>query len=99
MQELAEVQTKFQGHYMTKLNKQLKAEKEELEGRERQQAEQIKALLSQNSNNLSELERLRIELLEVSEMKRKDEDGDEERNGQSETEIISLLKEEVEELR
>jgi hypothetical protein len=28
MKELTELTTKFQGHYMTKLNKQLKSEKE-----------------------------------------------------------------------
>ena len=31
MKELSELTTKFQGHYMTKLNKQMKLEKEQLE--------------------------------------------------------------------
>lgn len=31
MRELQELSNKFQGHYMTKMNKQLKAEKEQLE--------------------------------------------------------------------
>jgi chemotaxis protein CheY-P-specific phosphatase CheC len=31
MKELQELSNKFQGHYMTKMNKQLKAEKEQLE--------------------------------------------------------------------
>ncbi len=31
MSELQELSNKFQGHYMTKMNKQLKAEKEQLE--------------------------------------------------------------------
>lgn len=31
MKELQEISNKFQGHYMTKMNKQLKTEKEQLD--------------------------------------------------------------------
>jgi gamma-glutamyl phosphate reductase len=48
MKELTELSTKFQGHYMTKLNKQLKAEKEQLEKQNHELSDQVKLLLSDN---------------------------------------------------
>jgi hypothetical protein len=36
MRELQELSNKFQGHYMTKMNKQLKSEKEHLEAQHKE---------------------------------------------------------------
>jgi chemotaxis protein CheY-P-specific phosphatase CheC len=46
MKELQELSNKFQGHYMTKMNKQLKAEKEQLEAQHKEIVRLIKIDLS-----------------------------------------------------